>query len=295
MLVSRRVAGVARVAIRGVASDAKPPPASGAAPSTTHFGYQTVPTEDKKLLVAGVFLSVASKYDVMNDAMLLGIHRLWKHHFINKLDPGLRPGASGPLRFLDVAGGTGDIAFGILAHAAREHNDTLCHITVADINGDMLREGEARYRRNHMSEVDPSRIAFLELNGETLAEIPDLLMDMYTIAFGIRNFTDVQAGLNTAHRVLKPGGVFACLEFLRVDNPLVAPAYDLYLFAALPMMGQFIAGDRALYQYLAESIRRFPPQEEFASMVRQAGFYVPEPGFENLTFGVAAIHIGIKM
>lgn len=260
---------------------------------TTHFGFKTVKTADKEQMVRGVFSSVASKYDVMNDAMSFGVHRLWKHHFINRLDAGMRPGASRPLDFLDVAGGTGDIAFGLMEHAENKFQDTALTMTVADINPDMLAEGKVRYAASKWAGSE--RVQFLEQNGETMDAIPDASKDVYTIAFGIRNFTDIQAGLNTAYRVLRPGGVFACLEFSHVDNPVVDYAYQAYSFGMLPLMGQLIADDRDSYQYLVESIQRFPKQEEFRSMIEKAGFYVPEPGYENLTFGVASVHVGIKL
>lgn len=261
---------------------------------TTHFGYRTVNTKDKEKMVREVFSSVASKYDVMNDAMSFGIHRLWKHHFINRLDAGMRPGASRPLDFLDVAGGTGDIAFGLLDHASKSFDDVSSTMTVADINPKMLTEGEIRYKASKWNDGS-NRVSFIEQNGETMDAISDASKDVYTIAFGIRNFTNIQAGLNTAYRVLRPGGVFACLEFSHVDNPVLDYLYQAYSFGFLPLMGQLIANDRDSYQYLVESIRRFPKQREFGAMIEKAGFYVPEPGYENLTFGVASIHIGVKL
>ncbi|CCE83275.1 Piso0_003847 [Millerozyma farinosa CBS 7064] len=261
---------------------------------TTHFGFKTVDKNDKEKLVKGVFSSVASKYDLMNDTMSFGVHRLWKHHFINRLDAGMRPGASRPLDFLDVAGGTGDIAFGLLDHAETKYNDRLSTMTVADINSDMLTEGEARFQNTRWNDGS-DRVKFMVQNGETLEQIPDNSKDVYTIAFGIRNFTDIQAGLDQAYRVLRPGGIFACLEFSHVDNPLINYAYQAYSFSMLPLMGQLIANDRDSYQYLVESIRNFPPQEEFKGMIEKAGFFVPDNGYENLTFGVAAIHIGVKL
>ncbi|CAK7897752.1 2-methoxy-6-polyprenyl-1,4-benzoquinol methylase, mitochondrial [[Candida] anglica] len=261
---------------------------------TTHFGFKTVNTEDKEKLVKGVFSSVASNYDVMNDAMSMGVHRLWKDHFINRLDAGMRPGSNRPLDFLDVAGGTGDIAFGLLEHAEQKFHDRQSTMTVADINPDMLAEGELRYQKTKWNDGS-DRVKFLVQNGETMDAIPDNSKDVYTIAFGIRNFTNIQAGLNTAYRVLKPGGIFACLEFSHVENPVIDYAYQAYSFSLLPLMGQLIANDRESYQYLVESIRKFPKQDEFKGMIEKAGFYVPEKGYENLTFGVASIHIGVKL
>ncbi|CAN3363928.1 2-methoxy-6-polyprenyl-1,4-benzoquinol methylase, mitochondrial [Diutina catenulata] len=263
---------------------------------TTHFGFQTVNKGDKEKLVGNVFSSVASKYDVMNDVMSMGVHRLWKHHFINRLDAGMRPGADRPLDFLDVAGGSGDIAFGLMDHAATKFGDTKSTMTIADINADMLAEGERRFETTKWAVPGQrERVQFLVQNGETMESIPDNSKDVYTVSFGIRNFTNIQAGLNTAYRVLRPGGIFACLEFSHVDNPLVDWGYQAYSFSLLPLMGQLIANDRESYQYLVESIRKFPKQEQFKSMIEQAGFFVPESGYENLTFGVAAIHIGVKL
>ncbi|ODV89321.1 hypothetical protein CANCADRAFT_32617 [Tortispora caseinolytica NRRL Y-17796] len=228
----------------------------------------------------------------MNDAMSFGIHRLWKQQFISKLDPGRRPGGR-PLDFLDVAGGTGDIAFGILDHASRMHGDYESKITVTDINADMLEEGKRRSLSTKYANSD--RLEFLVQNAEKLEQIEDESKDMYTVAFGIRNFTDIPAALRTAHRVLRPGGVFACLEFSKVDNVILNTIYKQYSFNVIPIMGQLIAADYDSYQYLVESIEKFPSQEEFAAMIKDAGFQVPEPAYENLTFGVAAIHLGVKI
>lgn len=266
---------------------------SSAANEFTHFGYKTIPKDEKENLVRGVFSSVASNYDVMNDVMSMGVHRLWKKHLISKLDAGMRPNSDTPLAFLDVAGGTGDIAFGLLDHARLTYGDNSSTMTVADINPDMLREGEKRSLTTAYANSD--RLNFLVQNGETMDAIPDNSKDVYTIAFGIRNFTNIQAGLNTAYRVLKPGGIFACLEFSHVTDPSLDYLYQAYSFSLLPMMGQLIANDRASYQYLVESIQKFPDQETFAGMVRKAGFHVPGKGYENLTFGVAAIHVGVKL
>ncbi len=247
----------------------------------------------------------------MNDLMSLGIHRIWKDHFVRSLDPGVAPDAtsqpsepssstSPPIdddtlpgqHILDVAGGTGDIAFRLLDHASSIHSDTKLRVTVADINPDMLSEGRKRalgtpYARS-------SRLSFLEANAEHLSTIPTASVDLYTVAFGIRNFTSKRAALSEAFRVLKPGGVFACLEFSKVNNPLLNAAYKRWSFGAIPLIGQLVAADRDSYQYLVESIERFPSQESFRDMIREAGFLIPGRGWEDLTGGIAAIHKGVK-
>ncbi|ODQ68330.1 putative ubiquinone biosynthesis methyltransferase mitochondrial precursor [Nadsonia fulvescens var. elongata DSM 6958] len=260
---------------------------------TTHFGFKTVPEGQKESLVRGVFSNVASSYDVMNDVMSMGIHRIWKDHFVSRLDPGRRPGSE-PLSFLDVAGGTGDVAFKILEHASKTHGDRQSFMNVVDINPEMLAEGEKR-ARSETPYFDENRISFKVQNGETLDAIPDNSQDLYTVAFGIRNFTNIPKALETAHRVLKPGGVFACLEFSRVDNVVLDQFYEFYSFNVIPVMGQLIANDRDSYQYLVESIKNFPEQEKFAQMIKEAGFTLSGPGYENLTFGVAAMHVGVKL
>lgn len=265
---------------------------AGSSPSTTHFGFRDVPTDDKEHLVKHVFSNVAANYDYMNDAMSMGIHRLWKNHFVDKLDPGMRAGGQ-PLSFIDVAGGTGDIAFRILDHAARKHGDYKSVMNVVDINPEMLAEGSKRALDTPYG--DGSRINFKVQNAETLDAIPDNSQDMYTVAFGIRNFTNIPAALKTAHRVLKPGGVFACLEFSKVDNAILDTVYSAYSFNVIPLMGQILIGDHDSYQYLVESIRKFPDQHTFASMIEDAGFSLAGCGYENLTFGVAAIHTGVKL
>jgi 2-methoxy-6-polyprenyl-1,4-benzoquinol methylase len=261
-------------------------------PDTTHFGFKTVKSDDKEKLVREVFSSVAANYDYMNDAMSMGIHRLWKDHFVNKLDPGRRPGGE-PMSFIDVAGGTGDIAFRILDNCAKVHGDFESVMNIVDINPDMLAEGEKRSKATPYG--DSGRLTFKVQNAETLDAIPDNSQDMYTVAFGIRNFTNIPKALDTAYRVLKPGGVFACLEFSKVENAILSSLYESYSFNLIPLMGQIIAGDRDSYQYLVESIQRFPPQEEFAAMIKNAGFTLAGTGYENLTFGVACIHTGVKL
>ncbi|KAJ1736173.1 2-hexaprenyl-6-methoxy-1,4-benzoquinone methyltransferase [Coemansia biformis] len=253
---------------------------------TTHFGFKTVPTEAKESLVRDVFSSVASKYDVMNDAMSLGVHRLWKDHFIRSMAPA--PGA----RLLDVAGGTGDIAQRFLAYQDETSGDAQGSVHMVDINPDMLREGEQRFAGSRWQQQ--ARIGYTVGNAEKLDFVEDNSYDLYSIAFGIRNCTHPDRVVKEAFRVLKPGGRFMCLEFSRVTNPLLAAAYDLHSFYVIPRLGELIAGDRASYEYLVESIRRFPPQDGFAQIIRDAGFATIGKGYENLTFGTVAIHSGYK-
>ncbi|KAK9242991.1 ubiE/COQ5 methyltransferase family-domain-containing protein [Lipomyces tetrasporus] len=263
-----------------------------AASRTTHFGFRDVPEDEKEELVRDVFSSVAKSYDVMNDVMSFGIHRIWKDHFVAKLDPGRRPGGE-PLSVLDVAGGTGDIAFRMLDWATEIHNDHQSKVLVVDINDDMLKEGHKRSLATRYE--DGSRIEFKVQNAEVLDAVPDNSQDLYTVAFGIRNFTNIPAALRAAHRVLKPGGVFACLEFSKVNVGILDMIYQQYSFSVIPLIGQLVAADRDSYQYLVESIARFPSQKEFARMIQDAGFEVSGDGYEDLTFGVAAIHTGVKV
>lgn len=269
-------------------------PASSGQPQSeaeTHFGFQTIKESLKAEKVAEVFSSVASSYDVMNDAMSFGIHRLWKDHFVRSLNPGRKPGGS-PMAILDVAGGTGDIAFRMLDHADKINGDRETTVICADINPDMLKEGEKRAQeQGYMS---TNRISFRVENAETLDSIPDNSVDLYTISFGIRNVTRIPMALKAAHRVLKPGGVFACLEFSKVSPAPLDAIYQQYSFSIIPLMGQLIAGDRDSYQYLVESIKKFPSQQEFAVMIKEAGFMNVGKGYEELTFGVASIWKGVK-
>ncbi|KAI0771159.1 ubiE/COQ5 methyltransferase family-domain-containing protein [Trametes elegans] len=264
---------------------------------TTHFGFKTVPEEQKESLVRNVFESVASSYDVMNDAMSLGVHRLWKDDFVARL----KPGARGPQRCIDVAGGTGDIALRILDFAREKYADRETSVDVVDINGEMLKEGYKRFKKT-MYHNTP-QIAFKEANAQSMpeAEFPSNTYDLYTIAFGIRNCTSVPDVLKEAYRVLKPGGTFACLEFSRVNNPLLSTLYDQYSFSIIPILGTLLAGDRESYQYLVESIRRFPPQPEFARMIADAGFATGAMhegkggAWTDLWGGIASIHTGVKL
>ena len=258
--------------------------------------YQDTEAEADRISVVGaVFSSVASSYDTMNDLMSLGIHRLWKDHFVRGLNPGSNPtlsDSSNSWNILDIAGGTGDIAFRMLDHATIVNHDHQTRVTVSDINPEMLAEGRRRSLQTQYANTE--RLSFLEANAEKLSTIPSNSIDLYTVAFGIRNFTDKQAALHEAFRILKPGGVFACLEFSKVNNSLFNAFYKRWSFGAIPLIGQLVAGDRGSYQYLVESIEQFPSQTEFMVMIREAGFVVPGKGWEDLTGGIAAIHKGIK-
>ena len=231
----------------------------------------------------------------MNDFMSLGIHRLWKDYFVRSLDPGLKPinGGRNPQTILDIAGGTGDIAFRLLDHASTIHGDQTSRVIVSDINPEMLVEGRKRSKETAYAQSE--RLEWSQANAEKLGTIENESIDLYTVAFGIRNFTNKQAALHEAFRVLKPGGAFACLEFSKVPNRLLNDVYKRWSFGAIPLIGQLVAGDRESYQYLVESIERFPSQEEFARMIEDAGFLLPVgKGWEDLTGGIAAIHKGIK-
>ncbi|KAF8635805.1 hypothetical protein AX15_000012 [Amanita polypyramis BW_CC] len=262
---------------------------------TTSFGYRTVLEEEKEPLVKNVFDSVASKYDLMNDASSLGVHRLWKDAFVSKLKPGRR----GPMRCIDVAGGTGDIALRILEYAREKYADRETTVEVVDINAQMLKEGYRNFKKT-MYHNTP-QISFHEANAQQLppSHFQDNTYDLYTIAFGIRNCTSIPDVLTEAYRVLKPGGKFACLEFSRVENPLLGTLYDQYSFTVIPLLGTILAGDRESYQYLVESIRNFPPQGKFAQMIRDAGFAtgkdVDGGAWTNLWGGIACIHTGVKI
>ena len=246
------------------------------ADQTTHFGYQTVPETEKAGLVHGVFTRVASKYDIMNDLMSGGVHRLWKDAMMDWLAP--RPDQ----KLLDVAGGTGDVAFRFLGRAPG------ATATVLDMTESMLIEGQKR------AEAESLAQALTWVVGDAMA-LPFAAnsFDVYTISFGIRNVTRVQEALNEAFRVLKPGGRLMVLEFSQIPNELMQKAYDLYSFNVIPPLGKLVTGDRDSYQYLVESIRKFPDQETFAGMIRQAGF--TQVKYRNLTMGVAALHSGWKV
>lgn len=213
---------------------------------------------------------------------------------MRSINPGTSTSPKSPgWKMLDIAGGTGDIAFRLLDHATNINSSPSSSITISDINAAMLAEGQKRSLQT--AYAHSPRLSFLLANAEDLTEhIPDNTIDCYTVAFGIRNFTDKDAALREAYRVLKPGGVFACLEFSGVTNPLLEAVYKRWSFGAIPLIGQIVAGDRASYQYLVESIEKFPRQEEFRDMIEAAGFVVPGKGWEDLTGGIAAIHKGIK-
>ncbi|MEI4485038.1 bifunctional demethylmenaquinone methyltransferase/2-methoxy-6-polyprenyl-1,4-benzoquinol methylase UbiE [Frigidibacter sp. MR17.14] len=243
---------------------------------TTHFGYQTVDEDAKAGMVHGVFSRVASKYDIMNDLMSVGIHRLWKDAMMDWLAP--RPGQ----RLLDVAGGTGDVAFRFLKRAPG------ATAMVCDMTESMLIEGQKRAEAEDMADRLSWQVGdAMELPFESNS------FDVYTISFGIRNVTRVQDALAEAYRVLKPGGRLMVLEFSQLPNAAMQKAYDLYSFNVIPVMGQVVANDRDSYQYLVESIRKFPDQETFASMIRTAGFGLVK--YRNLSMGIAALHSGWKI
>jgi demethylmenaquinone methyltransferase / 2-methoxy-6-polyprenyl-1,4-benzoquinol methylase len=247
---------------------------------TTHFGYRDVPLGDKQTLVNEVFHSVAQRYDLMNDLMSAGLHRIWKDIMINALNP---PRADTPFALLDVAGGTGDVAF-----RAAKASGAGFRATVCDINSDMLEVGRARAAARHLDE----QVSFVEGNAEALA-FPDRAFDAYTIAFGIRNVPRIDLALAEAFRVLKPGGRFLCLEFSSVDVPGLDRIYELFSFKVIPPLGRAVTGDADSYQYLVESIRKFPRPNAFAEMMRAAGF--SRANWQVLSGGVVALHSGWRL
>ncbi|MBN8531775.1 MAG: bifunctional demethylmenaquinone methyltransferase/2-methoxy-6-polyprenyl-1,4-benzoquinol methylase UbiE [Alphaproteobacteria bacterium] len=264
----------------------------------TDFGFTRIPEEEKTSRVGEIFRRVAPRYDLMNDLMSAGAHRLWKRQFVASLKP--RAGE----RFLDLAGGTGDITKLIRATLQKPSPlegegrvrglneptgaEGAPPILLTDINPAMLLAGRDRL----IDANDTSGIAWACVNAESIP-FPDMSFDAVTIAFGIRNVTDIPKALSEIRRVLKPGGRFFCLEFSRVTQPLLAKAYDSYSMNIIPKIGEVVAKDRASYQYLVESIRRFPDQERFAQMLRDAGF--ANVAYENLSFGVVAIHKGWRV
>jgi len=244
--------------------------------NTTHFGFETVREDEKAGRVQGVFTSVASKYDIMNDVMSVGIHRIWKEAMMDWLAP--RAGQ----KLLDVAGGTGDISFKFLKRAGSGHS------TVLDITESMLVAGRQR------AEADDMADSLDWVVGDAMSlPFADNTFDVYTISFGIRNVTRPQEALNEAYRVLRPGGRLMVLEFSQLPNPMMQKAYDLYSFNVIPRMGKMIANDADSYQYLVESIRKFPDQDTFLDMVRKAGF--ENAKYRNLSLGIACLHSGWKI
>ena len=245
-------------------------------PERTKFGEKTVSPEEKTTLVRGVFDSVADRYDIMNDLMSGGVHRLWKDRLINTIRP------QADQKFLDLAGGTGDIAFRIKRKTSSETD-----ITVADINAEMLRVGKDRA----IDQGWLNAFTWVTANAESLP-FPDNHFDVYTIAFGLRNVTHIDTALKEACRVLKPGGRFFCLEFGHVKNPLLAKAYDLHSRHLIPKIGKAIAGDEDSYQYLIESIRKFPRANDLCARMQEAGFNRAKA--TALTGGIVYIHEGHK-
>lgn len=243
---------------------------------TTHFGFKTVDESEKAGMVHGVFTNVASKYDVMNDAMSMGVHRIWKDAMMDWLAP--RAGQ----KLLDVAGGTGDISFRFLKRAGQ------AHATVLDLTESMLVAGAKRTE----AVAQPERLDWVVGDAMDLP-FPANSFDVYTISFGIRNVTRIADALTEAYRVLKPGGRLMVLEFSQLPNAGLQKAYDAYSFNVIPKLGQMIAGDRDSYQYLVESIRKFPDQDSFATMISTAGFGLVK--YRNLSLGVAALHSGWKI
>jgi demethylmenaquinone methyltransferase / 2-methoxy-6-polyprenyl-1,4-benzoquinol methylase len=247
---------------------------------TTHFGFRDVALGDKQTLVNDVFHRVASRYDLMNDLMSAGLHRVWKQLMIDALDP---PRGDAPFALLDIAGGTGDIAF----RAARAAG-TGFHAIVCDINADMLAVGRERARARHLDQ----RVSFVEGNAEALA-FADRRFDAVTIAFGIRNVPQIERALAEAFRVLRPGGRLLCLEFSSVDVPGLDRLYELFSFKVIPPLGRMVTGDEQSYRYLVESIRKFPRPNAFAEMMRAAGF--ARVAWQSFSGGIVALHSGRRL
>lgn len=248
--------------------------------SKTSFGFKTVSAEDKPGLVADVFRRVASRYDRMNDVMSLGIHRYWKHELLTLLRP--RP----QMHLLDMAGGTGDIAFRFL-EITKGMAPPPC-VTVCDSNPDMLQVG----RRRAINKGILKNITWVT-GDATNIPFPDNTFEAYTISFGLRNVADIEKALQEAWRVLKPGGTFLCLEFSKVSSPLLDKLYHFYSFKVIPTLGEIVARDAAAYQYLVESIARFPFQEDVAHLLEKTGFH--QVAWRNLTGGIVAIHSALKL
>jgi ubiquinone/menaquinone biosynthesis methyltransferase len=265
----------------------------------TDFGFKRVNRDEKEHLVKGIFSNVAKKYDLMNDLMSAGVHRLWKNKMIAESNFDIlgnrashtssqnhnSQDSNNILKFIDVAGGTGDIAFRITKKARKKniHHE----VEVVDINQAMLDCGKDRAVDLNLF----SHLNFTCADGEKLP-FADNSFNFFTIAFGIRNFTNIDRGLAEAYRVLKPNGKFICLEFSKVNNYFLQKFYDSYSFNVIPRIGEIILSDRESYQYLVESIRKFPSQEMFKKMIEQTGF--KNASYQNLSFGTAAIHVGLK-
>ena len=250
--------------------------------ATTHFGFRTVAEDQKSDMVRAVFNAVAPKYDLMNDLMSAGVHRLWKAALVDWLSP--RPGQT----IIDVAGGTGDIAFRLLDRMHGQADACATPVTICDINPDMLGVG----RNRALDQGRLEGLAWVCGNAEALP-VPDMSFDAYTIAFGLRNVTHIDRALAEGRRVLKPGGRFMCLEFSKVLVPLLDKLYDAYSFHVLPWLGGMVAGDREAYRYLAESIRRFPDQQTLATHMATAG--LAQVKVRNLSGGIAALHSGWRI
>lgn len=248
----------------------------------TDFGFKKVNKEEKQNLVGQVFSNVAAKYDIMNDLMSGGMHRLWKDQMLKEIE--FRSDKS--YNLIDVAGGTGDIAFRICKKANQANINN--NIEIVDINQEMLDEGKKRAIDLNLF----NQVNFNRCSGESLG-YKDNFFDYYTISFGIRNFTNIDKGIEEAYRVLKKGGKFICLEFSQVNNEILRKIYDLYSFNVIPKIGDLVLQDEGSYQYLVESIRKFPDQENFLKMIEGAGF--KNCRFKSLTFGTVAIHIGYKL
>jgi demethylmenaquinone methyltransferase/2-methoxy-6-polyprenyl-1,4-benzoquinol methylase len=248
--------------------------------SETHFGYQSISFEEKQGRVDDVFHSVARRYDLMNDVMSAGLHRAWKDALVSAVNP---PKSTRAFKLLDLAGGTGDIAFRV-ADAGGPNT----HVTVCDINAEMLAVGAERAEKRGLEGL----VAFEQGNAEELG-YADRTFDCATIAFGIRNVPRIERALSEAYRVLKIGGRFLCLEFSAVDVPGLDRLYELYSFQAIPRIGAMVTGDREAYQYLVESVRKFPRPKIFAGMIERAGFR--RVSFRPLSGGIVALHSGWKL
>jgi len=246
----------------------------------THFGFREVPLGDKQAMVDDVFRSVAHRYDLMNDLMSAGVHRAWKAAMITALNP---PRSETPFTLLDLAGGTGDIAF-----RAAEAAGTGFRAIVCDINAEMLHVGRERATARHLED----RVSFVDGNAERLS-FADKTFDACTIAFGIRNVPRIHVALREIYRVLKPGGRFLCLEFSSVDMPGLDKLYELYSFNIIPELGRMVTGDAESYRYLVESIRKFPRPNAFADMMREAGF--ARAKWDVMSGGIVALHSGWRL